>query len=114
MAVEQTQAVHDDYAHEPVPENKRRGLLSMSMVMLGFTFFAASMWTGGTLGLGFKLWPDLILVILFGNLILGIYGAFLGYAAAKTNLSTHILARYAFGINGSKLPSFMLAFTQIG
>lgn len=39
---------------------------------------------------------------------------FLGYAAAKTNLSTHILARYAFGIHGSKLPSFMLAFTQIG
>jgi len=72
------------------------------------------MWTGGTLGMGFRLFPDLILVVLFGNLILGIYGSFLGYAASKTNLSTHILARYAFGINGSKLPSFMLAFTQIG
>lgn len=106
--------VHDDYAHEPVPDSARRGLLSMSMVMLGFTFFAASMWTGGTLGMGFKVWPDLILVILFGNLILGVYGAFLGYAAAKTNLSTHVLARFAFGVNGSKLPSFMLAFTQIG
>jgi cytosine permease len=105
---------HDDYALEPVPESARRGLISMSTVMLGFTFFAASMWTGGTLGKGFRLWPDLILVILFGNLILGVYGAFLGYAAAKTNLSTHILARYAFGRVGSKLPSFMLAFTQIG
>ncbi|SKC42566.1 cytosine permease [Maledivibacter halophilus] len=105
---------HDDFALEPVPESERRGLISMSVVMLGFTFFAASMWTGGTLGQGFKLWPDLILVILFGNLILGVYGAFLGYAASTTNLSTHILARYAFGINGSKLPSFMLAFTQIG
>lgn len=106
--------VHDDYAHEPVPDSARRGLLSMSMVMLGFTFFAASMWTGGTLGMGFKVWPDLILVVLFGNLILGVYGGFLGYAAAKTNLSTHVLARFAFGVNGSKLPSFMLAFTQIG
>lgn len=106
--------VHDDYAHEPVPDSAKRGLLSMSMVMLGFTFFAASMWTGGTLGMGFRVWPDLILVILFGNLILGVYGGFLGYAAAKTNLSTHVLARFAFGMNGSKLPSFMLAFTQIG
>jgi len=106
--------VHDDYAHEPVPESAKRGLLSMSMVMLGFTFFAASMWTGGTLGMGFRVWPDLIIVILFGNLILGIYGAFLGYAAAKTNLSTHVLARFAFGLNGSKLPSLMLAVTQIG
>ncbi len=113
MSKEQV-ANHDDYALEPVPESERRGLISMSTVMLGFTFFAASMWTGGTLGQGFRLWPDLILVILFGNLILGVYGGFLGYAAAKTNLSTHILARYAFGRVGSKIPSFMLAFTQIG
>lgn len=107
-------AEHDDYALSPVPESARRGLLSMSAVMLGFTFFAASMWTGGTLGQGFKLWPDLFIVILGGNLILGVYGALLGYAAAKTNLSTHILARYAFGRIGSKLPSTMLAITQIG
>jgi cytosine permease len=105
---------HDDYALEPVPESARRGLISMSAVMLGFTFFAASMWTGGALGIGFDFFPNLLIVVLFGNLILGVYGAFLGYAAAKTNLSTHILARYAFGVNGSKLPSFMLAFTQIG
>ena len=107
-------AVHDDYSLTPVPGSARRGLLAMSAVMLGFTFFAASMWTGGTLGQGFKLWPDLVLVVLAGNLILGLYGALLGNAAAKTNLSTHILARYSFGRVGSKLPSFMLAFTQIG
>jgi len=114
MSKEQQNIGHDDYVSEPVPMSSRRGILAMSSVMLGFTFFAASMWTGGTLGLGFRIWPDLILVILFGNIILGVYGAFLGYAASTTNLSTHILARYAFGIKGSKLPSFMLAFTQIG
>lgn len=114
MSKDQNVEHHDDYALEAVPEESRKGLVSMSVVMLGFTFFAASMWTGGTLGQGFNLWPDLILVILFGNLILGVYGAFLGYAASSTNLSTHILARYAFGIKGSKLPSFMLALTQIG
>ncbi len=107
-------AAHDDYALSPVPQSARRGLMSMSAVMLGFTFFAASMWTGGTLGQGFQLWPDLIIVVLVGNLILGVYGALLGYAAAKTNLSTHILSRYAFGRVGSKLPSLMLAITQIG
>lgn len=114
MSDQQQNFGHDDYALEPVPASARRGLLAMSSVMLGFTFFAASMWTGGTLGMGFRIWPDLILVILFGNLILGVYGAFLGYAASTTNLSTHILARYAFGVHGSKIPSFMLAFTQIG
>ncbi|MGI9287146.1 MAG: cytosine permease [Pseudomonadales bacterium] len=107
-------AAHDDYSLSPVPDTARRGLIAMSAVMLGFTFFAASMWTGGTLGQGFKLWPDLVIVVLAGNLILGLYGALLGYAAAKTNVSTHILARYSFGRIGSKLPSFMLALTQIG
>ncbi|MEH6561134.1 MAG: cytosine permease [Marinobacter sp.] len=105
---------HDDYALTPVPESARRSLVGMSAVMLGFTFFAASMWTGGTLGQGLQLWPDLFVVILGGNLILGVYGSLLGYAAAKTNLSTHILSRYAFGVFGSKLPSSMLALTQIG
>ena len=105
---------HDDFAQAPVPQNARRGFFSMSVVMLGFTFFAASMWTGGTLGTGFSLFPDLVVTILAGNCILGVYGGLLGYAAASTNISTHILARYAFGTFGSKLPSFMLAFTQIG
>lgn len=105
---------HDDYALSTVPSGSRRGLISMSAVMLGFTFFAASMWTGGKLGEGFRLWPDLLIVILAGNLILGLYGSLLGYAAAKTNISTHLLAQYSFGKTGSKLPSFMLAITQIG
>src|SRR5699024_9110230 len=33
---------------------------------------------------------------------------------AKTGLSTHLLARYAFGEKGSYLPSFLLSVTQIG
>lgn len=104
----------EDYALTPVPREARRGLVPMTAVMLGFTFFASSMWTGGTLGNNFSLWPDLLVVIMGGNLILGAYGALLAYAAAKTNISTHMLAWYSFGTAGSKLPSFMLAITQIG
>lgn len=105
---------HDDFVQTPVPEEARRGFLPMAMVMLGYTFFAASMWTGGTLGIGFRLFPDLVLVTLASNLVLGVYGGLLANAAAATNLSTHMLARRAFGPIGSKLPSFMLAVTQIG
>ena len=61
--------------------------------MLGYTFFAASMWTGGALGTGLKLFPDLVVTILAGNLVLGVYGGLLGYAASATNLSTHMLVR---------------------
>ena len=35
-----------DYTFERVPETNRKGFWSMFVIMLGFTFFSASMWTG--------------------------------------------------------------------
>lgn len=81
--------------------------------MLGLTFFSASMWTGGTLGTSLT-YSDFFLAVLMGNLMLGIYTSFLGYIGAKTGLTTHILARYSFGIRGSWLPSALLGGTQVG
>ena len=73
------------------------------------------MWTGGTLGTGLS-YNDFFLAVLFGNLLLGIYTAFLGFIGAKTGLSTHLhlLARYSFGVKGSWLPSLLLGGTQVG
>ncbi len=71
------------------------------------------MWTGGTLGTGLT-YHDFFLAVFFGNLLLGIYTAFLGYIGAKTGLSTHLLARYSFGVKGSWLPSLLLGSTQVG
>ena len=85
----------------------------MLVVMLGFTFFSASMWSGGTLGKGLT-FIQFIGVVLAGNLILGLYTGSLAYIAAKTGLSTHLLTRYAFGEKGSYLSSFLLASTQVG
>lgn len=81
--------------------------------MLGFTFFSASMWSGGTLGNGLTL-MQFIFIVLSGNLILGIYTGALAYIAAKTGLSTHLLAKYAFGEKGSYLSSLLLGITQVG
>ncbi|MCV5707805.1 cytosine permease, partial [Escherichia coli] len=44
----------------------------------------------------------------------GIYTACLGYIGASTGLSTHLLARYSFGVKGSWLPSLLLGGTQVG
>ncbi|CAG23241.1 putative cytosine permease/transport [Photobacterium profundum SS9] len=83
------------------------------MVMLGLTFFSASMWTGGTLGTGLS-FDDFLLAVLIGNLILGIYTSCLGYIGASSGLSTHLLARFSFGSKGSWLPSLILGGTQVG
>ena len=41
-----------DYSLEAVPESARKGFRSMFFVMLGFTFFSASMSVGAKLGNG--------------------------------------------------------------
>lgn len=103
----------DNYSLGPVPRSARKGVISLTMVMLGLTFFSASMWTGSELGAKLT-FDDFFLAVLLGNLILGIYTSFLGYIGASTGLSTHLLARFSFGLKGSWLPSILLGGTQVG
>ncbi|PFG57908.1 cytosine permease [Vibrio sp. ES.051] len=103
----------NNYSLKPVPNSARKGMASLTMVMLGLTFFSASMWTGGSLGTGLS-FNDFFLAVLIGNLILGIYTSFLGYIGASTGLSTHLLARFSFGSKGSWLPSALLGATLVG
>ena len=63
---------------------------------------------------GGLVFDDFIKAVLIGNLLLGIYTACLGYIGASTGLSTHLLARYSFGVKGSWLPSLLLGGTQVG
>ena len=85
----------------------------MFMIMLGFTFFSASMWVGQQLADGLDL-PGFIGALVVGGAILALYTGLLGYVGAKTGLSLDLLARKAFGTKGSYLPSAMISFTQIG
>ncbi|WP_226583511.1 cytosine permease [Halobacillus litoralis] len=102
-----------DFALTAVPQSERQGFWKMLMVMMGLTFFSASMWSGGTLGSGLT-FVQFIAVVFVGNLILGAYTGALAYVSSKTGLSTHLLSRYAFGEKGSYLASFMLGGTQVG
>ncbi|MCW7753695.1 cytosine permease [Desulfobotulus sp. H1] len=103
----------NDFALAHVADSHRKGFWSMLVVMMGFTFFSASMWAGGKLGTGLGAW-EFFLAVMTGNLLLGAYTALLAAIAARTGLSTHLLARYSFGEKGSFLPSFLLAVTQVG
>ncbi|MCY6369417.1 cytosine permease [Clostridium ganghwense] len=107
------QYVDKDYSLKSVPQKDKKGFISMFVVMLGFTFFSASMLTGGTLGAALSL-KEFALAVFLGNLILAIYTGALAYIGADTGLSMHLLARYSFGEKGAYLPSFLTSFTQIG
>jgi len=105
--------VDKEFSFQAVPQANRNGFWKILAVMLSFTFFSASMWSGGTLGSGLT-FVQFIWIVLTGNLILGLYTGSLAYIAAKTGLSTHLLTKYAFGEKGSYLSSFLLATTQVG
>lgn len=64
-----------DYALTHVHSKDKKGFFSMFVVMLGFTFFSASMLTGGNLGTGLSLKEFFIAVFNFSLLhrITGIY-----------------------------------------
>ena len=113
MAKETAQVVDIDYAENAVPTTARRSFLTMFMIMLGFTFFSASMWVGQQLADGLNL-TGFIGALIVGGAILALYTGLLGYVGAKTGLSLDLLARKAFGTKGSYLPSAMISFTQIG
>ena len=105
---------HDaDYSLEQVPTSARKGFWPMFFIMLGFTFFSASMSVGARLGNGLDL-SGFIWSIVLGGIILGAYTGVLAYVGSTTGLSLDLLAQRSFGKLGSYLPSALISFTQIG
>ena len=102
-----------DYTNGVVDQKGRKSNITMFMIMLGFTFFSASMWAGQNLanGLDFK---GFILALILGGAILGAYTGALGYIGGESGLPLDMLAHRSFGKKGSWLPSAMISFTQIG
>lgn len=102
-----------DYTKGAVDRAGRKSTLSMFMVMLGFTFFSASMWVGQQLAAGLNFW-GFVWALVLGGLILAAYTGSLGFIGAESGLSLDMLAQRSFGKKGSWLPSAMISFTQIG
>ena len=102
-----------DFTTGKVAQTGRKSNLSMFMIMLGFTFFSASMWAGQKLAAGLD-FQGFLLSLLLGGLILGAYTGALGFIGAESGLTLDMLARRSFGTRGSWLPSAMISFTQMG
>ncbi|MBO4888899.1 MAG: cytosine permease [Firmicutes bacterium] len=110
---EEKKRVDVDFSEQAVPQSSRRNVVTMFMVMLGFTFFSASMWVGQSMAQGLD-FGGFVSSILLGGAILAAYTGLLGYVGTKTGFSLDLLARRSFGTKGSYLPSAMISFTQIG
>ncbi len=106
--------VQEDYPLSAVPMYARKSIWSLAPLLMGFALTSTTLFAGGKIGPAFQFAPDLIGLILLGNLILGAYCSALGFIAYKSGLSTVLMARFSFGNIGSKWVDFILGFTQIG
>lgn len=104
--------VDKDYPLDHVPKSARSSLLSISCVLIGFTFFTPTMASGAALGAAFP-FDDLILIIIAGSLILGVYVATMCCIAARTGLTCVLQSKYTFGKAGAKWSDIILGGTQI-
>ncbi len=102
-----------DYSLEAVPTTARKGFGAMFVIMMGFTFFSASMSAGARMANGMDL-GNFIWSLLIGSLFLGVYTGVLAYIGGHTGLSFDLLAHRSFGTLGSYLPSALISCTQIG
>ncbi|MXV62625.1 cytosine permease [Natronorubrum sp. JWXQ-INN-674] len=102
-----------DYPLDHVPKDERKGLISLSAVLLGLVFFAGTMWAGAEVSaaMGFQ---EMLSAMVVGHIILGGYVALLCAISAKAGLTTVLLARYSFGRVGAKWADLLLGGTQVG
>ncbi|MGB7084238.1 MAG: cytosine permease, partial [Phormidesmis sp.] len=111
--VEQERSAGEDYPLSAVPWSARKPFWSLSLLLMGFALTSTTLFAGGALGPSFS-FPQLIGIILFGNVILGLYCAALSYIASQSGLTTVLMARFSFGNVGSRWVDFILGATQIG
>jgi cytosine permease len=103
----------NDFARSRVPKEDRRSLLSMSVVLIGFCISMAGLYTGAALigGLNFR---QAIIASILGNIILTVYSGLVGSIGAREGVSTSLLTRHSFGMQGSKIISIIFALTLVG
>lgn len=113
MGQNNNQNVDKDYPLDHVPQSARVGLISLSAVLLGCTFFSPTMVAGGQVASAFGL-NKFMWIMILGNLILGLYVAVMSVIGTKTGLTSVLLSRYTLGLGGAKWAGFLLGGTQLG
>lgn len=95
------------------PDQRRAGgpLLALAF---GWGFLITGLLTGGALGAGMPLWPDLLWYSLLGNLVNFGIGALVGYIAYRTGCNSALLFQAVYGRAGAYLPVIFIALLTIG
>lgn len=112
MAEEKDQMLKD-YEREPVPDHTRKNWLQMGLVWVGVGMTIAAFLLGGAVGAGLTISQSFV-AIFTGSLVLTVIASLTGVVGARTNLSTAMISRFAFGEKGAYLVALVLALGSYG
>ncbi|MFC5833758.1 cytosine permease [Nonomuraea insulae] len=103
----------DDHALEPVPRDRRKSLLQMIIIQIGWNISVSSFLVGGVVG-GGTTFGEGMAAIVVGNLVLAVVAVLVGLVGYRTGLSSYLAARAVFGRHGAALVSLMLGVIAMG
>ncbi|MEV4378044.1 cytosine permease [Streptosporangium sp. NPDC049644] len=103
----------DDHALEPVPAHRRKSLIQMIIVQIGWNISVSSFLVGGVVG-GGTTFGEGMAAILVGNLVLVAVSALIGLVGYRTGLSSYLAARVVFGRQGAVVVSLLLGVIAMG
>ncbi|MDF5756035.1 cytosine permease [Spongiactinospora sp. TRM90649] len=103
----------DDHALEPVPRERRKSLIQMIIVQIGWNISVSSFLVGGVVG-GGTTFGEGMAAILVGNLVLVVVSALVGLVGYRTGLSSYLAARAVFGRHGAVVVSLLLGVIAMG
>ena len=101
-----------EYAFGKVPMSARKSLSTILVILMGYTISLSNFVTGATVGSKMAFGPAVI-ACLVGNGILVLVATILGVMAARTGLTTSVLARKSLGKRSSAILSLLLAFSAV-
>lgn len=104
----------EDFSLRPVPADKRKSWVDITMVWVGVAVVLSAMLRGMMVGSGLGSPGRVLLAYGLGELILIFLMSLTGYLGAKTGLSTPLLAARTFGPHGSGIISLLLGIAFLG
>jgi len=111
----QTTKLNDEayeFAFESVPEEKRKGGISLFLVLAGYPIALSNFVTGAAIGIKMS-FANAMIAILAADAFLIFVAVITGLIAYETGYSTSFLSRIAFGKKGSSIFSLLLVLSAI-
>ncbi|GII95182.1 purine-cytosine permease family protein [Sinosporangium siamense] len=103
----------NDHALEPVPPERRKSLLQMIIVQIGWNISVSSFLVGGVVGGGTSFGEGMA-AIAVGNLVLVVVATLVGLVGHRTGLTSYLAARVVFGRQGAVVVSLLLGVLAMG